>query len=86
MVPLDQVMLEIRHLLAELCELPAAQISADGVLRGYGMSSTNAVELIAKLERRYEVELELEEVSRVETLRELASYVQTLTAGPGQPS
>jgi acyl carrier protein len=72
----DDVLATILELVAAEFELPAGQVSGDAVLKQLpGADSVRLLRVVAKVERRYDVEFEDEDIFRVRTADELAALV-----------
>lgn len=81
----DTLLETIREHLARICALEPGEIETSGKLVGYGLDSIRAVELILTLEEELGVELSEHdpELSRVETLEQLADLIGRRRAGVG---
>ena len=71
---------ELQHLLAELCDLDAAQVSPDVKLVALGLDSVLLVELGVAIEDIFRVHLTEDDVAGLETVADLDACVRRLRA------
>ncbi len=67
----------IKRLVAELCELDAAEIADDGRLLGYGVDSVRALDLFFAFEDEFGLEIDEQdpELAGVKSVRDLGDLV-----------
>ncbi|MCH7715936.1 MAG: acyl carrier protein [Gemmatimonadetes bacterium] len=73
----SQTIEQIKHVLAEVCEVDQSSIQPGGKLLGYGVDSVGMVDLILSLEAVFDIAIDEADptLASVETVRDLADYV-----------
>lgn len=71
----------VRVLVAELGGVDASVIRSDADLRGYGVDSVRAVELLVRLEEAFAVSIPDEALTRLTTISDVVAYVSRLMEG-----
>jgi acyl carrier protein len=68
----------IQRLAADVCRLPGERLLRAGTLNEAGIDSLAAIDLIFAIETRFSIAIAAEDVSNVQTLRDLAVMVDRL--------
>lgn len=77
----DELTREVREQVAAELGLPVDEIAADAVLKQLpGADSVKMLRVVAKVERRYDVEFEDEDIFSVRTAAELAALIESTLA------
>ncbi len=73
----SQTIEQIKHVLAEVCEVDQSSIQPGGKLLGYGVDLLRMVDLILSLEAVFDIAIDEADptLASVETVRDLADYV-----------
>jgi acyl carrier protein len=75
----DSIHDEIRELMAEIIEVKPEQINPDDhLVKNLGADSMMALELLAKLEKKYDITIEPENLPKLVTLRSTVELVEQL--------
>lgn len=65
----------IRSVIGRVCEVDPGEIASQARLRGYGIDSVRVIELLMSIEEEFGIELNLEQLGRLTTVRELVDYI-----------
>lgn len=80
-ISLPEITAAVIEIVAGVLDTPAAELHEDSDLRGVeGADSIKVLRIIAKIEQRYDVELEDEDVFGVSTIAEIADVVAAARA------
>jgi acyl carrier protein len=71
---------QLKNLIGEICAVDPRSICSDEWLRGYGVDSLRALDLMTSIEEEFRVELSIEDLARIQTVGELARYLDRLLA------
>jgi acyl carrier protein len=69
----------IRRLIGTLCSVDPGSIRDDARLLGFGFDSIQAINLLISIEEEFSIQLELEHLRDIKTVRELAEYIDGRT-------
>ncbi len=81
----DRTFERLRSLIGEVCAIDPRAIGASARLRGYGIDSIRALDLMMSIEEEFQVQFRLEDLTDIRTVGELAAYVDRLRAPDGRP-
>jgi acyl carrier protein len=65
-------------IIAELAEIPEEEIKEDANLQNLGVDSLMALQIVARMEKKYQVEIPEEEIGKIRTLRDILDMVDRL--------
>jgi acyl carrier protein len=68
----------IKCLIAEVCAVAPETIGTSARLRGYGIDSIRALDLMVSVEEEFEVQFRVEDLENIHTVGDLADYVERL--------
>jgi acyl carrier protein len=71
----------IRKVIGRFAEVDPAAVPMQARLRGYGVDSIRVIDLLISIEEEFGIDLDLEEMSRIATVQELAEYVNNCRHG-----
>lgn len=71
---------ELSRIIASSLEIDAATIAEGAFLRGYGIDSVQLIDVMLTIEERFGVKFQLEDLENIQTVGELAHYVDCLRA------
>jgi acyl carrier protein len=80
-VPTDKIMTVVTEIVSQELGVPASTVTPDANLREVeGADSVKVLRVIAKIERRYDVELEDEDIFGASSVRDVADVVARAVA------
>jgi acyl carrier protein len=65
-------------IIAELAEIPEEEITEEAILQKLGVDSLMALQIVARMEKKYQVEIPEEEIGKIRTLRDILDMVDRL--------
>ncbi len=68
-------------LIAEAADADVKDVKTDGKLRSYGIDSVRVIELVLSIEDTFGVKVKNEDLAGLQTVRELAAYIEKHRAG-----
>ena len=77
--------LTLRESIVRICGIPADQVSPDATLQDLGIDSLTAAEVITDVEIRTGIELPMDVLRGLSTLRTVGEVAAHLEAGAGSP-
>jgi acyl carrier protein len=77
--------LTLRESIVRICGVPADQVSPDATLQDLGIDSLTAAEVITDVEIRTGIELPMDVLRGLSTLRTVGEVAAHLEAGTGSP-
>jgi acyl carrier protein len=73
---------DLRRMVADVLEIEPEELGADDDLAGeHGADSLQAIEILASIEKAYDVEIPQEELAKMTTLRAVYDVVKTHAGG-----
>ena len=72
---------QLLPLIAEAADTDAGDVKPDGRLRGYGIDSVRVIELVLSIEETFGVKVKNDDLARIQTVRELARYIDEHKGG-----
>jgi acyl carrier protein len=69
-----------RHV-SEVCAVDASAVRAEGRLAEYGMDSVRAMDLLVALEHEFKIEIPDRDVPRLQTVKDVVSYIERKLSG-----
>lgn len=79
----NRITAEIRTLIADIIEIPEADIKDESSLGDLGADSLMAFEIVASIEKKYRIHVPEEEVQRVKTFADTIALVKEHLARAG---
>jgi acyl carrier protein len=79
--PESDTIAQLLPLIAEAADVDAGDIKVDGRLRGYGIDSVRVIELVLSIEETFGVKVQNDDLARLQTVRELARYIDEKKGG-----
>ena len=74
----EKVKSETVAIIAELAEIPGEEITEDASLQKLGVDSLMALQIVARMEKKYQVEIPEEEIGKIQTLRNILDMVERI--------
>jgi acyl carrier protein len=79
---MDDLKQKVRNILVHTLELPEAELDFDKpLITGLGISSIQLAELLAALENEFDIEIDNDEVVRMQTAQDVVRFLER-TVGP----
>ncbi|MBU8897143.1 hypothetical protein DRW03_22375 [Corallococcus sp. H22C18031201] len=76
----ERTLQRLKQMIADLCAVDAQSIRGEGMLRGYGLDSIRIMDLMATIESEFEVQLRVEEMGSIASVRDLAEHIDRVIA------
>ena len=74
----EKVKSDTVQIIAELAEISGEEITQDASLQKLGVDSLMALQIVARMEKKYQVEIPEEEIGRIQTLRNILDMVERI--------
>jgi acyl carrier protein len=71
----------VRRHVSEVCAVDAGSVRAEGRLAEYGMDSVRAMDLLVALEHEFQIEIPDRDVPRLQTVKDVVSYIERKLSG-----
>jgi len=82
----DEFTKDLTQILSRLAEVPPEQISLDDDLReDIGLDSLQSMELLSRICEKWDVDVEMEDMIEVKTVRDVVTFMTRLAKENGQP-
>ncbi|MBJ6762567.1 acyl carrier protein [Myxococcaceae bacterium JPH2] len=76
----ERTLQRLKQMIADLCAVDAQSIRGEGMLRGYGLDSIRIMDLVATIESEFQVQLRVEEMGTISSVRDLAEHIDRVIA------
>jgi acyl carrier protein len=71
----EQIRQEVIGIVADIAEVPVAQITPDSTLEELGVDSLNGLRIVAAMEKRYDISIPDEAIGKIRSIPDIIALV-----------